>query len=192
MGANMSQWKSQKFIRGFRQLLFFIKQTGCETIKRNSITKDKILWVALLVCTITLISGMIMQDQAVAPVSVAAVQPTYHPVTTQPTKVVSEPKPNKIKTIKSYHKYRKAHAVHRYRHRYGYTNGLDCWGMSDRLYGQLTSSGQKARIIQYASSMSPRHRSVQVYSGGKWVNYDYKANGYSKAYYATSNSGKVI
>jgi N-acetylmuramoyl-L-alanine amidase len=88
-----------------------------------------------------------------------------------------------------------AKAVRNYRGgRYGYTNGLDCWGMSGKLYGQLTASGQKARIIQYATSMSPRHRSVQVYSNGAWVNYDYKANGYSQIYYSTSNSvnGKVV
>lgn len=78
-----------------------------------------------------------------------------------------------------------------------YTSGKgvgDCWANSDNLYGQLTSSGQKARILQYASSMSSRHRSVQVYSNGAWVNYDYKANGYSWGYYATSgsSSGNVI
>ena len=86
--------------------------------------------------------------------------------------------------------YRRAYA--RYRGGYGYTNGLDCWGMSSRIYGQLTASGQKARIIQYATSMSSRHRSVQVYKNGAWVNYDY--SGYSKIYSATSNSvnGKVV
>jgi len=86
--------------------------------------------------------------------------------------------------------YRRAYA--RYRGGYGYTNGLDCWGMSSRIYGQLTASGQKARIIQYATSMSSRHRSVQIYKNGAWVNYDY--SGYSKIYSATSNSvnGKVV
>jgi N-acetylmuramoyl-L-alanine amidase len=70
----------------------------------------------------------------------------------------------------------------------------DCWTNSDYLYSQLTSSGQKARVLQYASSMSSRHRSVQVYSNGKWVNYNYKANGYSWGYYATSgvSSGSVV
>ena len=82
----------------------------------------------------------------------------------------------------------------RYTHavRYGYVNGLDCWGMSSLIYGRLTASGQKARIIQYATSMSSRHRTVQVYSSGKWVNYNY--SGYSKIYEPTSNSvnGKVV
>jgi cell wall hydrolase len=115
----------------------------------------------------------------------------------QATSETNTDKSSSYTNTKKYTKknYRRAYrSYRRYRGGYGYTDGLDCWGMSDRLYGQLTSSGQKARIIQYASSMSPRHRSVQVYSGGKWVNYNYKANGYSKAYYATSNSanGKVI
>ncbi|MDI9437333.1 MAG: peptidoglycan-binding protein [Euryarchaeota archaeon] len=70
----------------------------------------------------------------------------------------------------------------------------DCWDNSAYLYQKITSSGSKARIIQYATSQSSRHRSVQVYSNGKWVNYDYKANGYAQRYYATSNSvnGVVI
>jgi N-acetylmuramoyl-L-alanine amidase len=64
----------------------------------------------------------------------------------------------------------------------------DCWDNSAALYKKLTSSGSQARIIQYATSQSSRHRSVQVYSDGEWVNYDYKANGYARTYYATSNS----
>ncbi len=64
----------------------------------------------------------------------------------------------------------------------------DCWDNSAALYKKLTSSGSKARIIQYATSQSSRHRSVQVYSNGEWTNYDYKANGYARTYYATSNS----
>ncbi|MEN6330133.1 MAG: peptidoglycan-binding protein [Methanobacteriaceae archaeon] len=64
----------------------------------------------------------------------------------------------------------------------------DCWDNSAALYKKLTSSGGKVRIIQYSTSQSSRHRSVQVYSNGKWVNYDYTANGYARTYYATSNS----
>jgi N-acetylmuramoyl-L-alanine amidase len=64
----------------------------------------------------------------------------------------------------------------------------DCWDNSAALYKKLTSSGSKARIIQYATSQSSRHRSVQVYNDGEWVNYDYKSNGYAQTYYATSNS----
>ncbi len=70
----------------------------------------------------------------------------------------------------------------------------DCWDNSAALYSSLTSSGTKARIVQYANSYSSNHRSVQVWNGNSWVDYNYKANGYSNRYYATSgsSSGKVI
>jgi len=70
----------------------------------------------------------------------------------------------------------------------------DCWDNSNVLYSQLTSSGTKARIVQYPTSYSSNHRSVQVWSGSGWVDYDYKGNGYSNRYYATSgsSSGTVI
>lgn len=76
----------------------------------------------------------------------------------------------------------------------GYTNGMDCWAMSAYLSSKLRSQGYKVRTIQYATSMSSRHRSVQYWNGNSWVNYDYKGNGYSSIYYATSNSnsGKVV
>jgi N-acetylmuramoyl-L-alanine amidase len=94
------------------------------------------------------------------------------------------------KTKKAYAK-NYARAVRHYR---GGKGVGDCWTNSAALYGQLTRSGQKARIIQYATSQSARHRSVQVYQNGAWVNYNYKANGYAQTYYATSNSvnGKVV
>ncbi len=63
----------------------------------------------------------------------------------------------------------------------------DCWDNSYALYGELTASGQQARIVQYANSYVSNHRSVQVYSNGGWVDYDYKANGYSNRYYAQSS-----
>jgi N-acetylmuramoyl-L-alanine amidase len=70
----------------------------------------------------------------------------------------------------------------------------DCWDNSAALYGQLTSSGQRARIVQYASSWASNHRSVQTWNGNSWVDYDYKGNGYAQRYYATSgsSSGTVI
>lgn len=57
--------------------------------------------------------------------------------------------------------------------------------MSEYLYRKLTSAGKTVRIIQYATSMSPRHRTVQVYSGGRWVDYSY--SGYNKIYHPTSS-----
>ncbi len=105
----------------------------------------------------------------------------------------SKRKSYKSKKARTYRKY----SQNRYRgsSRYrGYTNGMDCWAMSASLSSKLRSQGYTVRTIQYATSMSPRHRSVQYYNGNSWVNYDYKGNGYSWAYYATSNSknGKVV
>lgn len=67
----------------------------------------------------------------------------------------------------------------------------DCWDNSEILHSQLTGSGTKARIIQYGTSLSPRHRSVQVYQNGAWVDYNYKASGYAKRYYATKSKPGV-
>ena len=63
----------------------------------------------------------------------------------------------------------------------------DCWTNSAVLMSQLTKAHVKARIIQYRTSLSSRHRSIQLYQNGKWVDYNYKANGYKKIYYATSS-----
>ena len=70
----------------------------------------------------------------------------------------------------------------------------DCWDNSAALYSSLTSSGQRARIVQYANSYVSNHLSVETWNGNKWVNYDYKGNGYAQRYYATSHSSsaKVI
>ena len=50
----------------------------------------------------------------------------------------------------------------------------DCWAMSDYLYTHMKASGIKARIIQYATSMSSRHRSVQYLQNNVWVNAPYR------------------
>ena len=98
-----------------------------------------------------------------------------------------------------------ASAVRSYSQSYSYSNSYssswsggkgtgDCWDNSAALYSSLTSSGTKARIVQYASSWSSNHRSVQTWDGSSWVDYDYKGNGYAQRYYATSgsSSGTVI
>lgn len=77
-----------------------------------------------------------------------------------------------------------------YRTSSGWSSGKgvgDCWDNSNVLYNQLTSSGQKARIVQYANSYVNNHRSVQVYKNGAWVDYNYRGNGYSNRYYAQKN-----
>ncbi len=67
----------------------------------------------------------------------------------------------------------------------------DCWDNSYALYGSLTSSGTKARIVQYANSYVNNHRSVEVWNGDSWVDYDYAGNGYAERYYATSHDSSA-
>ncbi len=61
----------------------------------------------------------------------------------------------------------------------------DCWSNSVILYNNLKRSGKRARIVQYRTSLSPRHRSVQIYRDGRWVDFNYRGNGYSQTYNAT-------
>ncbi len=68
-------------------------------------------------------------------------------------------------TRKTYSKTR--YSNNRYR---GYINGMDCWAMSAYLSNQLKNQGYNVRTLQYATSMSSRHRSVQIYQNGAWVN----------------------
>ena len=67
----------------------------------------------------------------------------------------------------------------------------DCWDNSAALYSSLTSSGTQARIVQYSNSYSSNHRSVEVWNGNSWVDYDYSGNGYAQRYYATSHSSSA-
>lgn len=116
-------------------------------------------------------------------------------------------------------KYRKVRYIKRYRYVKRYRNGKyryvraayyikvtvsyykssgkgtgDCWTNSEILYNSLKAKGYHVRIIQYPTSYSRRHSSVQYLKNGHWVNYNYKANGYAWRYYYTSNyvNGKVI
>ncbi len=127
----------------------------------------------------------------------------------QPQKV----EPKEVNAYKTYKRYK---YVKKYRYKKVYRNGRvryvravyyykysirsggkgvgDCWTNSDYLYNKLKKQGYHVRIIQYPTSYSARHRSVQIYKNGHWVNFDYKGEGYAWRYYATSNSkyGKVI
>jgi len=109
-------------------------------------------------------------------------------------KVYSSASKSKSYQSKKYQYKAKSTRNYSYSRYRGYTNGMDCWAMSAYISSKLKGQGYTVRTIQYATSMSSRHRSVQVYSNGAWTNYNYKANGYSSIYYATSNSknGKVI
>jgi hypothetical protein len=68
----------------------------------------------------------------------------------------------------------------------------DCWAMSDYLYTHMKKAGIKARIIQYATAYSSRHRSVQYFSSGKWVDAPYRAYGLNRMFNNTKSFGTVI
>lgn len=74
------------------------------------------------------------------------------------------------------------------------TGGGDCWGCSDLLYTELTAKGIQARIMQYPTSSSSRHRSVQYYDNGEWKNFPYRQYGFNSLFNDTSgvNSGTQI
>jgi N-acetylmuramoyl-L-alanine amidase len=86
---------------------------------------------------------------------------------------VSETKNTETKATKTTKK-QYTTAVRNYGKTYGNTRSYrgDCWDVSAAVYSQLTSSGQRARIIQYSNSYSPRHRSVQTWNGNTWVDYE--------------------
>jgi len=83
--------------------------------------------------------------------------------------------------------------------RYGYSHAAstaaamvscgsgDCWAMSDYLYSRLSAADIDSRIVQYSTAYSSRHRSVQLYQGGKWVDVPYSSYGYSTMFKATSS-----
>ncbi len=54
----------------------------------------------------------------------------------------------------------------------------DCWAMSDYLDTEFKKAGYNSRVIQYATSYSSRHRSVQVNINGKWQKAPYRSYGY--------------
>jgi hypothetical protein len=55
----------------------------------------------------------------------------------------------------------------------------DCWAMSDYLNSKFRAAGYNSRIIQYATSYSSRHRSVQVFLNGAWQTVPYRSYGYN-------------
>jgi len=63
----------------------------------------------------------------------------------------------------------------------------DCWAMSDYLYSKLSAAGITSRIVQYSTSYSSRHRSVQLYGSSGWYDVPYSSYGYSTMFKATSS-----
>jgi len=68
----------------------------------------------------------------------------------------------------------------------------DCWAMSDYLYTHMTKAGMTARIIQYATAYSSRHRSVQYRQNNTWVNAPYRTYFSTNMFNNTQSSGTVI
>ena len=62
-----------------------------------------------------------------------------------------------------------------------------CWAMSEYLFNKLTASGIRARIVQYKTTLSERHRSVQVWENGSWNDVPYKKYGIAEKFRATSS-----
>ena len=74
---------------------------------------------------------------------------------------------------------------------YGYRSGVstasglvkcgagDCWAYSAYLNSKFKAAGYQSRVIQYATSYSSRHRSVQLYQSGQWKTVPYRAYGYN-------------
>ncbi|MFA0832575.1 MAG: peptidoglycan-binding protein [Methanobacterium formicicum] len=87
-----------------------------------------------------------------------------------------------------------ATAVRSYTKSYSYSKGYsgDCWDVSNAMYSQLTSSGTRARIVQYANSYSSNHRSVEVWNGNSWVDADYSGQAWVGQPTAHDSSATVI
>lgn len=72
----------------------------------------------------------------------------------------------------------------------------DCWAMSDFIYKKCIAAGIPAKIVEYPTSMSQRHRSVLVNVGKGWEDFPYrkKSFGINPMFYNTSGSkkGKTI
>ena len=51
----------------------------------------------------------------------------------------------------------------------------DCWGMSDYIVCELKKRGVEAKIVQYPTEYSDRHRSVLYKNAkGEWVRFPYR------------------
>lgn len=59
----------------------------------------------------------------------------------------------------------------------------DCWAFSEFIFNRLSEAGVSCRIMEYSTSMSPAHRSVQYRDGnGQWINFPYREFGWGNRY----------
>lgn len=71
----------------------------------------------------------------------------------------------------------------------------DCWAWSAALWQELKNAGYIPRIVQYATTQSARHRSVQYKNAsGEWVDYPYRSTNVPKLAVNTAGSknGTVV
>lgn len=62
----------------------------------------------------------------------------------------------------------------------------DCWALSDYIASRLNSSGISAKIYQYATSGSSRHRQVKYQDGSNWVMFPYSESSIDHNFYTNS------
>lgn len=75
------------------------------------------------------------------------------------------------------------------------SGGGDCWAWSAALWQELRNIGYTARIVQYPTSQSSRHRSVQYKdNSGSWQDYPYSSTNIPTGAKSTSgaSSGSVV
>ena len=106
--------------------------------------------------------------------------------------------PIKETTHEKVDKLMKKASHYRYSHRYQTRKELErhhcgsCWAMSDYLYYYLKKMKVHARIIQYHTRYSSRHRSVQFRISNKWYNMPYRTYFHTNMFNNTRSSGLVI
>ena len=74
------------------------------------------------------------------------------------------------------------------------SGGGDCWGCSDTLSCELEKRGVKTKILEYPTSASSQHRSVQYLDGSEWKNFPYRKYGFNSSFNDTKgvSGGKEI
>lgn len=70
------------------------------------------------------------------------------------------------------------------------TGGGDCWGCSDTLSCELEQRGVKTKILEYPTSASSQHRSVQYLDGSEWKNFPYRKYGFNSSFNSTGGVSK--
>jgi hypothetical protein len=68
----------------------------------------------------------------------------------------------------------------------------DCWAMSEYIYNQLSMANIKSRVVQYVTTMSGRHQSVQLFNNGEWTDLNYDNYKFDYRFKATDNKPGMI